>query len=195
VWSGGLRTVAPEVSAETQTAFALDDRDPWAHFAQGMLHMRLRRLGEAARSLRRALELNPNFALAHALLGNSLAIQGVYHEAVDSAERALRLSPRDRNVGYYASRAMAGVHLVAGRYPECVTWARNIIEKSPGHLAGHEFLTAGLAMQGNLTAAAEARERLLRLQPEFSLGGWMSDIGEIAERLREGLRKAGVPEK
>ena len=198
VWSGDLRTVVPEVSRETQTAFALDDRDPWAHFAQGMLQMRLRHLGEAARSLRRALELNPNFALAHALLGNSLAIQGVYQEAVDSAERALRLSPRDRNVGYYASRAMAGVHLVAERYSECVTWARNMIEKSPGHMAGHHFLTAVLALQGNLTAAADAREELLRLHPEFSLA-WVDEKGpgnnEIAERLCEGLRKAGVPEK
>src|SRR5207302_1761863 len=68
LWLGNLRTVVPEVSAETQTGLALDDRDPWAHFAQGMLQTRLRRPGEAARSLRRALELNPNFALAHALL-------------------------------------------------------------------------------------------------------------------------------
>ena len=70
VWSGDLRTVVPEISAETQTAFALDDRDPWAHFAQGILLLRLRRFGEAVRALRRALELNPNFALAHAFLAN-----------------------------------------------------------------------------------------------------------------------------
>ena len=131
VWSGDLRTVAPEISAETQTALALDDRDPWAHFAQGNLFNRLRRFGEAVRSLRRALELNPNFALAHALLGMSLALQGAHQEAVDSAEHALRLSPRDRSVGTYASLAMANVHFAAGRYPECVTWARNMIEKSP----------------------------------------------------------------
>src|SRR3954449_11918412 len=49
-WSGDLRPVVPEVSAETQTALALDDRDPWAHFAQGMLQLRLRHPGEAARS-------------------------------------------------------------------------------------------------------------------------------------------------
>ena len=93
---------------------------------------------------------------------------------------------------------MAGVHLVAERYSECVTWARNMIEKSPGHMAGRHFLTAVLALQGNLTAAAEARERLLRLQPEFSLA-LVDENGpgnnEIAERLCEGLRKAGVPEK
>ncbi len=197
VWSGDLRTLVPEISAETQTAFALDDRDPWAHFAQGMLQMRLRRFGEATRSLRRALELNPSFALAHALLASSLSFQGAHQEAVDSAEHALRLSPRDRNVGSYASRAMAGVHFANGRYPECVTWARNMIEKSPGHIGGHSFLTAALAMEGDLTAAAEARGTLLRLHPDFSLT-WMTEnlpaTGEMAARLREGLRKAGVPE-
>jgi len=197
VWSGNLPTVVPEVSAETQTAIALDDRDPWAHFAQGMLQMRLRRFGEAARSLCRALELNPNFALAHALLGTSLSHQGAHQEAVASAEHALRLSPRDRHVGYYASLAMAGVHFTAGRYPECVTWARNMIEKSPENVPGHSFLTAALALQGELTAAVEARGTLLRLWPGYSLT-WMNEnqvaTGEEAERLREGLRKAGVPE-
>jgi hypothetical protein len=52
-------------------------------------------------------------------------------------------------------------------------------------------------MAGDLTAAAEARDTLLRLQPKFSLA-WMTEnnpsTGELAERLREGLRKAGVPE-
>jgi len=65
-------------------------------------------------------------------------------------------------------------------------------------MAGHHFLTAVLALQGNLTAAADAREELLRLHPEFSLA-WVDEKGpgnnEIAERLCEGLRKAGVPEK
>ena len=197
-WSGDLRPVVPEVSAETQTALALDDRDPWAHFAQGMLQLRLRHPGEAARSLRRALELNPNFALAHALLADTLALQRVHQEAVDSAENALRLSPRDRLVGTSASLAMAQVNFAAGRYPECVTWARSMIEKSPGHTGGHFFLTAALALAGDLTAAVEARDTLLRLRPEFSLA-WMTEnmppAGQMAERIREGLRKVGVPEE
>jgi adenylate cyclase len=100
-------------------------------------------------------------------------------------------------VGTYAPMTMANVHLKAGHYSECVTWARNIIEKSPEWVPGHSVLTAALAMEGDLTAAAEARETLLRLRPEFSLA-WMNEnqpfTGEIAERVREGLRKAGVPE-
>ena len=94
---------------------------------------------------------------------------------------------------------MANVHFAARRYSECATWARNLIEKSPGYLGGHLFLTAALALDGDLTAAAEARGTLLRLRPEFSLT-WMTEnlplpvTGEVAERQRDALRKAGVPE-
>ena len=52
-------------------------------------------------------------------------------------------------------------------------------------------------MDGDPTAAA-ARDTLLRLWPDFSLA-WMTEnspvTGEYAERFREGLRKAGVPEE
>jgi hypothetical protein len=72
-----------------------------------------------------------------------------------------------------------------------------MIEKSPENVPGHSFLTAALALQGELTAAVEARGTLLRLWPGYSLT-WMNEnqvaTGEEAERLREGLRKAGVPE-
>jgi Flp pilus assembly protein TadD len=123
-------------------------------------------------------------------------MQGAHQEAVDSAEHALRQSPRDRSVGTYASMALANVHFAAGRYSECATWARNIIEKSPEWVPGHSVLTAALAMEGDLNAAAEARGTLLHLRPSFSLT-WMMEnhvTGEWADRLCEGLRKAGVPE-
>ncbi|HEY8873914.1 MAG TPA: adenylate/guanylate cyclase domain-containing protein, partial [Stellaceae bacterium] len=60
VYSGDLRTLVPEISAEAQIALALDDRDPWAHVAQANLFIRLCRFGEAVSASRRALELNPN---------------------------------------------------------------------------------------------------------------------------------------
>jgi adenylate cyclase len=198
MWSGDLRTVASEISTETQAALALDDRDPWAHLAQGNLFNRLRRSDEAGRALHRALELNPNFALAHALLGASLSARGAHQEAIDSALHALRLSPSDRSVGMFASLALMGAHFGAGRYAECVTWARTAIERSPEHIGGHQYLIAVLAMEGDMSAAAAARDTLLRLRPEFSLA-WMREnlpvTGETAERLRDGLRKAGVPDE
>ena len=197
IWSGNLRTVASEVGAETQAALALDNRDPWAHLVQGNLFNRSHRPAEAARALRRALELNPNFALAHALFGASLAMRGAHQEAIDSALHALRLSPSDRSVAMFALMAQMGAHFDARRYMEGVTSARIMTETNPEHIAGHIYLTAALAMQGEMTAAAKAREALLRLRPELSLA-WMREnlppTGELAERIDEALRRAGVPE-
>jgi len=192
-----LLELAPEISAEAQTALALDDRDPWAHLVQGNLFNRLHRSADAERELRRGLELNPNFALAHALLGASLAVRGSHQEAIDSAQHALRLSPSDRSVSMFASMALMAVYVGAGRYAECITWARIMTQTHPEHLAGHIYSAAALAMQGELTAATQARDTLLRLRPEFSLTWMMENLpptGELAERLCQGLRLAGVPE-
>ena len=109
----------------------------------------------------------------------------------------MRLSPRDRNVGAFASVAVAVTHFMDGNYSEAVNWARKAIDHSPEWVAGHLLLIEGLAMDGKMDDAAEARDALLRLRPEFTLA-WMADNlpqrGEIAERMREGLRRAGVPE-
>src|SRR5262249_16213733 len=102
-WSGDLQKTAVEIGAEVETALVLDDRDPWAYLVRGNLFTRLRRFDDAVRALRRAVELNPNFALAHAQLGSPLFHQGLVGEAIDTAERALRLSPNDRTVVRIAS--------------------------------------------------------------------------------------------
>jgi hypothetical protein len=79
---GGLLAVLPEVTTEVQTALGLDDRDPWAHLAQADLLMRTQHSGESVLAFRRALELNLNFALAHAFIGSPLNIQGAHDEAM-----------------------------------------------------------------------------------------------------------------
>jgi tetratricopeptide (TPR) repeat protein len=198
IWSGDFRTVVPEANAEARMALGLDDRDPWAHVAQGMLCQRLARFDEAEHALRRALELNPNFALAHAIIGLPLAQKGRHDEAIGSAEHALRLSPNDRLVGTYVLFAMTVAHVSAEDYAGCAVWARKMIEKNPEETRGYWFLTAALAMQGDIAAAAETRDALLHRQPGFSLA-WMTEnlqsAGPIIGRLRDGLCKAGVPEK
>jgi adenylate cyclase len=183
--------------AEVRTALGLDERDSWAHMAHGMVLWRMRRHGEAERAFRRALEFNPNFALADALLGLPLAVQGEHEEAIRSAERALRLSPNDRLISGYALHATMGAHFAAGRYADCVAWAYRTIERSPENQAAHYFLVAANGMRGDRVATKAALAALMRLRSDFSVT-WLSEnmawAGEVGERLIEGLRKAGVPE-
>jgi hypothetical protein len=59
------------------------------------------------------------------------------------------------------------------------------------------LLVATAAMQKDDAAAAEALVTVLRLRPDFSLtfvSGNTPLTGEVAERVIEGLRRAGVPE-
>jgi hypothetical protein len=108
------------------------------------------------------------------------------------------LSPNDRLVDRYASGVTVVAPFAAGEYHDCVAKARETIEKYPEALGVHIHLVAALAMQGPHDAAAEALAELLRVRPDFSLA-WVRDniphIGEIRERLLEGLRKAGVSEE
>ena len=197
VWSDDLATVAAEASDESQAALAIDERDSWAHYVQGILFNRLHRFDEATRECRRALELNPNFALAHAYLGMALNGLGRYDEATASAQHALRLSPNDRNVGNYALLTTAMACFGAERYGECIVWAHTMAAKFPEDFRAFFLEASAFGMQSDLAAATEARETLLRLRPRFTLS-WMKQnlpwAGELGERLREGLRRAGVPE-
>jgi tetratricopeptide (TPR) repeat protein len=78
----------------------------------------MRRHGEADQAFRRALDFNPNFALAHAFLGSPLATRGADEEAIRSAERAMRLSPVDGLVSAYASFNMVFAHFAGARYAD-----------------------------------------------------------------------------
>jgi len=186
-----------EALTESLEALSVDERDAWAHLTHGIALWRMRRHGEAEEAFRRALDFNPNFALAHAFLGCPLATRGADEEAIKSAERALRLSPLDGLVSAYASFAMVFAHFGAERYADGVVWARRLIEKQPENLMANYLLVAAFAMQKDSIMVAEALARLLRLQRDFSLA-WVSSttplIGEVADRVLEGLRKAGVPE-
>jgi tetratricopeptide (TPR) repeat protein len=195
-WSGDVSAVLAEATTEAQTALGLDQRDPWAHLTHGVVLWRMRRHGESERAFRRALEFNPNFALAHAFLGLPLAGVGAHQEALDSAKQALRLSPKDPLVFSFAARAMASAYFAAENYSDGVVWARRVMERHPELVFPRYLLIAAAALQGDIPTAAEARATLLRLRPEFSLA-WASAntafAGEMLERLLEGLRRAEVP--
>jgi TolB-like protein/Flp pilus assembly protein TadD len=193
----GHRPRLQEALSEAIAALSFDERDAWAHLTHGIALWRMRRHGEAEQAFRRAVDFNPNFALALAFLGCPLATRGAPEEAIRSAERALRSSPADGLVSAYASFAMVFAHVAAARYADGVVWARKLIDKQPENLMANYLLVAVSAMQNYNLAAEEALARLLLLRPDFSLS-WVSGttplIGETAERILEGLRKAGAPE-
>jgi TolB-like protein len=195
--SGRMPVVLEDAAREAQIAISLDEQDPWAHLAQGFVRYRSRRHSESARAFGEAIELNPNLALAHAAIGPVLALLGDVDTGIAHVERALRLSPGDRFLGFFGALCMTITLFVAARYGDAAEWAHKLMRLRPEFPEGTRWLAAAEGMRGDLPAAASALSAHLRLVPDFTIA-WAAMNqpldGDAAERYLAGLRKAGLTE-
>ena len=176
-------------------AIALDDRDPWGHIALGYWAMRERRTEESIAAFRRAVNLNPNSAAAHAHLGHGLAFAGQDREAIEHSEEAIRLSPLDPMMAlWFGSIAVA--HYAAGRYAESAEYTTEAARLRPGFQGAHRLRCASLAQAGRIDEARAYLATVRREQPQLSLDWIRANVPyqtpELMERFLEGMRKAGL---
>lgn len=174
-------------------AVELDEDDPWAYMALGILAWVDRETDEAVRRFRAALDLNPNFAAAHGYIGLALVFDGRSEEALRHLEQAMRMSPRDPSNRFFAGISVA--HYMAGRYPEAVKWARQAVQLRPGILSGHRILCASLAQAGQIEEAKAAMNTLRQLQPDISIAWIKQSVPYTSGPMKhflQGLRKAGL---
>jgi adenylate cyclase len=176
-------------------AVKLDDNDPWAHLALGYLAMLERRTEESIVAFRRAVELNPNSAVARHQLGRGLAFAGRSDEAIRELELAIRLSPRDPQRPLFDLN-MALAHYFAGRFAESANLATPACKLRPDHWGGRRQLCASLAKAGRVAEARLELERLKKEHHELSIE-WMRQhiplpTVELMERYLDGMRAAGL---
>ena len=124
----------------------------------------------AQKHFRRAIELDPNFALAYARLSYAMVISAIYFEAdveptlkeaLDFADRAARLEPDDAVVRFAAGR----VHLAMGNYDHSIIHLRAAIEANPGLAQAHCGLGDAMAYSGRLDEAVGCFEEAVRISP------------------------------
>ena len=84
----------------------------------------------AVEAFERALALSPSSAFTLFLGCIVLAYAGAAEQAIDWAERALRVSPIDR-LAYIPHHAIAIGHFVRGRYEEATASVRRAIQCNP----------------------------------------------------------------
>ncbi|MBI1774859.1 MAG: winged helix-turn-helix domain-containing protein [Proteobacteria bacterium] len=195
-WGGDLRTVVPQAKESADKAVALDHDDPWVHFALGYIEFFLRRQQEAVAALGKAIELNPNFALAHGFMGLMLASGGRPEEAIEAIDRALRMSPRDPFKQHYFHHYSLAC-CAAGRFTEAANWAQRALQERADYVLAHRSLVANCALAGDLERARAALTTLRRLQPGISLAWAEENLpynDALRQRFVEGLRRAGLPE-
>jgi TolB-like protein/cytochrome c-type biogenesis protein CcmH/NrfG len=176
-------------------AIEADSEDPWAHHALGCAYLLTRRFDESLAELAAALRLNPNFALAQAIQGLTLAFCGRWQEADEAARRALRLSPRDPlSALYYGVASYA--QFVGRNYEAALQLAQTAVRLRSDYVGALRLLAASAAMAGQRETAASALQELRRAQPNVSLA-WIASqmpmrLPAEREHYLEAFRRAGL---
>ncbi len=200
LWMGWVDTPREALRFVGETARAavqLDGQDPWAHLALGQAYFYARNYEDGIAAIRKAIDLNPSFALAHGWLGMVLGYAGTPEGAIDEIDQAVRISPLDPlNAIYPAFRSV--VHFAAGRYEETVVEARQSARESPDFVGAWRMLVISLAHLGRIEEARDALVEAKRLQPGLSLA-WAQEFAPWAReddlnRYVEGFRIAGLLE-
>jgi adenylate cyclase len=146
--------------------------------------------------LERAVQLNPSSALILSFSGYAATLTGEQQKALDRCLAALRLSPSDPLA--YRFLTGAGIaSLLLGDFGAAVGYcdqARLRQEWGPSF----RILAAAHAQLGHTEKASAALARYVELDPKATISHLRRllpyrDAGQ-AERLWEGLRKAGLPE-
>jgi TolB-like protein len=179
-------------------AVELDERDALAHFICGRALLASKAYRDSVAELESAVELNPNLAMVYCGLGDSLAYEGRFAEAIPYFEKAINLSPYDpQRWSFYSYRALA--HLFAGEFELALEWAQRATLVPNCHYWPFAHRLAAL---GHLQRGSELRAALAELRsrkPDFSCAFarerlfYIKDPSHL-ERYIEGLRRAGVPE-
>jgi len=149
-------------------------------------------LEKALGQVRRAVELDPSYAAAHAFLGLYL-IERVIHvftprieeeraEAEAAAEKAVQLAPGDTNV--LANAGLVWYH--CSRHERSVAALRRAVAIAPFNLVAWGYLALSLGVGGDDAQVEEARrilDRLLDTTPDHpSVPYWLFFKGAVATR-------------
>ena len=133
-------------------------RNPRVRYTQAELLRVLRRDEEAIPEYEMAIASNRNWADAFAGLGWCKFWTGSIDETIPLHERAIHLSPRDPNIGYWFFR-IGKVHLLQSRTDEAILWLEKARRAAPALPFIHFSLAAAYGLKGETErAAAELAE-------------------------------------
>jgi len=179
-------------------------RSAFARATKGDIFRARRQYQEAIPQYETALALNPNLAYPLHALGECKLMTGSIEEVIPLEEQAIRLSPRDANIGNRYWR-IGLVHLLQSRTDEAIPWLEKARAANPSLHVVHAALASAYGLEGETARAAPELAEARRLAGEGSYSSiarleagyyGMPKIRALSEAtFFLGLRKAGVPEE
>jgi adenylate cyclase len=189
----------------SEQALAASPRSPLAHYARGQVLRAQLRYAEAIPEYEMAIAFNRNWGAALHALGQCKLFSGSIEETIPLLEQAIRLSPRDPQLGNWDCQ-IGTVHLLQSRTDEAIIWLEKARNATPAFSGIRAWLASALALKGETErAAAELAEaRRLSGDDRYSSIARLKAVGSFGlpkiRALSEatffaGLRLAGMPEE
>ncbi len=174
-------------------ALELDETLAEAHGTLGHVSMHLFDWPRAERELRRALELNPNYAQGCVWQAYYFAFIGQFHDSIAAIERALQFDP----LTLWVNTSEAEILYFAGRFDESIDHFHRTIEMDPSYSMAHLQLARVYEHCGRYDSAiaefAKARElshdsneSLASLAHCYAVSGATSEAETLLKELMEG---------
>jgi adenylate cyclase len=155
-YMGGFNMPGKEAWAKekelAQKALALDPDLAEAHLSLGEALVGAFHWRDGENEIKRALELNPNLALAYDADAWVLAITGRFDEAIAQARKTSQLDPLNPgSFGFYL--------YLARRYDEAMAELRRVLELVGDNASGHSVLGWCLIAKGDAAGAIAEQEK------------------------------------
>jgi adenylate cyclase len=174
-------------------AIRIDPTNARAYVIRGRTYRVTKRTKEATEAAQTAIRLNPNSASAYAQLAQAQAAPGEYERAVANIDQAIKLSPRDPEMGRW--------HWIKGKTFDYMGRYQDAIREEQAALDGgfsawpvYNYLAVAYAFLGRQVEAEAAVAQARKLNPKLTIK-WLRARIEDPETIYEGLRKAGLPEE
>ena len=187
--------------AAAAKALGMNPNTADVHVTYGTVLFAMRAPERALREFELAVSLDGNLALAHGYLGLMKFFLGRARETRSHISQAMRLSPRDPLLFHW--HFFIGVaDLYLGRMGRALESLRKSVEINPNWALSQFVLAGALALKGLPAEAAEVCAAARRLSPNFTIAKFRAEAVSDnpvylaqRERLLEGLRLAGAPER
>jgi adenylate cyclase len=192
-WGDAATGYEAKVLGQANRAIAFHPDNLWAYYAKAVYLVSKGRLDEGLAAADAGLADNPNFVLLYNPRAAAENLLGRFEQAKTDAERAMRLSPRDPNLGIFLNDA-AHADLNLGHFDAAIDEDRKaLVSGFPWHFA-YEGLAAACALAGRMDEAKAALAEARRLAPKLTIK-WLNALYPLTPAVLDGLRKAGLPEE
>jgi serine/threonine protein kinase/tetratricopeptide (TPR) repeat protein len=148
--------------AAVDRALLLDDSIAETHVAAAMIEFYQQDSQVAIASLRRALALNPNLAVAHLRYGWELSSSGHLDEAVREIKRAQELDPLSPT----NNTALGLILGLARQFRGCLDYCYKAAELAPNEATFQENLAYAYLLNGRYQEAIEHYQRVAVINPD-----------------------------